>query len=563
MRIAVLKKDKCVAPENCNYICVNVCPINRTGKECITIDESGKPKISEELCIGCDICVKKCPGEAISIVNLPEELDSQAIHRYSENGFKLFRTIVPRDGVVGVIGRNGIGKTTMVSILSGKLYPNLGKPGYKPTKKEILDFFQGSEVRNYMEDLFEGKIKVSIKPQYIELIPKNFKGTVKELFGGNVPDSLKVIENRKLDELSGGELQRVAIEYAIQKPHDIIFVDEPSSYLDIKQRIEVAKKIRSLSGKVVVVEHDLIMLDYMVDYIHILYGKPGVYGIVSHQMATRNGINSYLDGYIKDDNVRFRDKKVHFEIKSAERDISNEVLISFGNIKKKLGTFTLEVSPGELMKKEIVGVVGENGTGKSTFAKILAGVLSPDEGELKENIKIAYKPQYIRVESDEFVRNVLPRIDNRIIQALGVRLNKRLNELSGGELQRVAIAKTLLTDADLYVLDEPSAHLDVEERLVLSKLLRDFVFENEKTVFVIDHDIMFIDYVSDRLMVFQGEPGVRGKTYGPLSMREGMNLFLKNLGITMRRDKQTNRPRINKEGSVLDREQKEKGEYYY
>ncbi len=563
MRIAVLKKDKCVAPENCNYICVNVCPINRTGKECITIDESGKPKISEELCIGCDICVKKCPGEAISIVNLPEELDSQAIHRYSENGFKLFRTIVPREGVVGVIGRNGIGKTTMVSILSGKLYPNLGKPGYKPTKKEILDFFQGSEVRNYMEDLFDNKIRVSIKPQYIELIPKSFKGTVKELFEGNVPDSLKVIENRKLDELSGGELQRVAIEYAIQKPHDIIFVDEPSSYLDIKQRIEVAKKIRSLSGKVVVVEHDLIMLDYMVDYIHILYGKPGVYGIVSHQMATRNGINSYLDGYIKDDNVRFRDKKVQFEIKSAERDISNEVLISFGEIKKKLGTFSLEVSPGELMKKEIVGVVGENGTGKSTFAKILAGVLSPDEGEIKEKIKIAYKPQYIRVESDEFVRNVLPRIDNRIIQALGVRLNKRLNELSGGELQRVAIAKTLLTDADLYVLDEPSAHLDVEERLVLSKLLRDFVFENEKTVFVIDHDIMFIDYVSDRLMVFQGKPGVKGKTYGPLPMREGMNLFLKNLGITMRRDKQTNRPRINKEGSVLDREQKEKGEYYY
>lgn len=563
MRIAVLKKDKCVAPENCNYLCVNVCPINRTGKECITIDEGGKPRISEELCIGCDICVKKCPGEAISIVNLPEELDSQAIHRYSENGFKLFRTIIPRNGVVGVIGRNGIGKTTMVSILSGKLYPNLGKPGYKPTKKEILDFFQGSEVRNYMDDLFEGKIKVSIKPQYIELIPKNFKGTVKELFNENVPDSLKVIENRKLDELSGGELQRVAIEYAIQKPHDIIFVDEPSSYLDIKQRIEVAKKIRSLSGKVVVVEHDLIMLDYMVDYIHILYGKPGVYGIVSHQMATRNGINSYLDGYIKDDNVRFRDKKVKFEIKSAERDISNEILVSFGKIKKKLGTFSLEVSPGELMKKEIVGVVGENGTGKSTFAKILAGVLNPDEGEINEKIKIAYKPQYIRVESEEFVRNVLPKIDNRIIQALGVRLNKRLNELSGGELQRVAIAKTLLTDADLYVLDEPSAHLDVEERLVLSKLLRDFIFENEKTIFVIDHDIMFIDYVSDRLMVFQGKPGVKGVTYGPLPMREGMNLFLKNLGITMRRDKQTNRPRINKEGSVLDREQKEKGEYYY
>ncbi len=563
MRIAVLKKDKCIAPENCNYICVNVCPINRTGKECITIGEDGKPRIAEDLCIGCDICVKKCPGEAISIVNLPEELDTQAIHRYSENGFKLFRTIIPRDGVVGIVGRNGIGKTTMISILSGKLYPNLGKPGYKPSKKEILDFFQGTEVRNYMEELFEGKIKVSIKPQYIELIPKSFDGTVSELFNGEVPEDLEVIKGRKLTELSGGELQRVAIEYAMNKPYDIIFIDEPSSYLDIKQRMRVAKKVRNLKGKVVVVEHDLIMLDYMVDYIHILYGKPGVYGIVSHQMATRNGINSYLEGYIKDDNVRFRDKKVQFEVKSAERELQNEVLISFGKIKKKLGNFELETSPGEIMKKEIVGVVGENGIGKSTFAKILAGVLKPDEGEIDKTIKIAYKPQYIRVESDDFVKDVLPKIDNRIITALGVRLNKRLNELSGGELQRVAIAKTLLSDADLYVLDEPSAHLDVEERLVLSKLLRDFVFENEKSIFVIDHDIMFIDYVSDRLMVFQGEPGIKGTTVGPLPMRDGMNLFLKSLGITMRRDKQTHRPRINKEGSVLDREQKEKGEYYY
>ncbi len=563
MRIAVIKKDKCIAPENCNYLCVNACPINRTGKECITLGEDGKPKIAEDLCIGCDICVKKCPGEAISIVNLPEELDTQAIHRYSENGFKLFRTIIPREGVVGIIGRNGIGKTTMISILSGKLYPNLGKPGYKPSQREILDFFQGTEVRNYMNDLFNDNIKVSIKPQYIELIPKSFKGTVGELFGGNVPNNLEVLKDRRLNELSGGELQRVAIEYAISKPHDIIFIDEPSSYLDIKQRLSVAKKVRSLSGKVVVVEHDLIMLDYMVDYIHILYGKPGVYGIVSHQMATRNGINSYLDGYVKDDNVRFRDKKIQFEVKSAERDTSSETLISFGDLKKHLGNFTLEVGSGEIRTKEIVGVVGENGIGKSTFAKILAGVMKPDEGELKESIKIAYKPQYIRVESDAFVREILPKIDSRIVNALGVRLNRRLNELSGGELQRVAIAKTLLTDADLYVLDEPSAHLDVEERLVLSKLLRDFVFENGKSVFVIDHDIMFIDYVSDRLMVFQGKPGIHGKTVGPLSMRDGMNLFLKSLGITMRRDKQTHRPRINKEGSVLDREQKEKGEYYY
>ncbi len=559
MRIAVIKKTKCIAPENCNYICLNVCPLNRSGKKCVTIGEDGKPRIAEDLCIGCDICVKKCPGEAISIVNLPEELSSKAIHRYSENGFKLFRTIIPREGVVGVIGRNGIGKTTMISILSGKIRPNLGKPGYNPTDKEILEFFQGTEARNYVEELLNKRIKVSFKPQYIELIPKVFKGKVKEMFE-RVPDSLKKISERKLSELSGGELQRVAIEYAISRNSDIVFIDEPSSYLDIKQRLEMAKKIRNLK-KAVVVEHDLVMLDYMTDYIHVLYGKPGVYGVVSHQMKVRNGINSYLDGYLKDENVRFRDEKIKFEIKSPSREESSIHLMSFGNLKKKLGNFELKVNEGEIRVGEIVGIVGENGIGKTTFARMIAGEIKPDEGEIERNLKISYKPQYIKVESDAFVREVLKR--DQLVDKLNIDMNKRLSELSGGELQRVAIVKTLQADADLYLFDEPSAHLDVEERLVISKVFRDFVSKKDKTIMVIDHDVMFIDYVSDRLMVFKGEPSVHGETIGPLSMRDGMNLFLKSLGITMRRDPQTHRPRINKEGSVLDREQKEKGEYYY
>ena len=559
MRIAVLKKDKCIAPENCNYICLNVCPINRTGKQCIVIGEDKKPIINENLCIGCDICVKRCPAQAISIVNLPQELSSKSIHRYSVNGFKLFKTIIPREGVVGVVGRNGIGKTTMISILSGKLRPNLGKPDYNPTDKEILDFFQGTEARDYVEKLLKKEIKVSFKPQYIELIPKSFKGKVKEMFN-ELPKSLENIKERRLPELSGGELQRVAIEYALSKDYDIIFIDEPSSYLDIKQRMKYAEKIRNVK-KGIVVEHDLIMLDYMSEYLQILYGKPGVYGIVSSIMQTRNGINSYLDGYIKSENVRFRDEKIKFEIKSPNRTHGNEKLISFNNLYKKLGDFELYTKFGEIYKNEIVGIVGENGIGKTTFARIIAGEIKPDKGEIEKKIKISYKPQYIKVEDDRLVSEL--KLKKELIAKFNININKQLSELSGGELQRVAIANTLSKEADLYLFDEPSAHLDVEERLLLAKILKDFVFKKKKTVMVVDHDILFIDYISDRLIVFDGTPSKKGILHGPTEMREGMNMFLKNLDITMRRDPQTHRPRMNKKNSALDRKQKEIGEYYY
>jgi ATP-binding cassette subfamily E protein 1 len=142
-------------------------------------------------------------------------------------------------------------------------------------------------------------------------------------------------------------------------------------------------------------------------------------------------------------------------------------------------------------------------------------------------------------------------------------LEKNVSELSGGELQRYAIAKCLLQDADMYLLDEPTAFLDIEDRLKVAKMLKNFIVMKNKSAFIIDHDLVFMDYLSERLLVFMGEPSVHGKTYGPLTMRDGMNLFLKELGITFRRDDQNKRPRVNKTDSVKDQEQKRSGEYYY
>ena len=138
-----------------------------------------------------------------------------------------------------------------------------------------------------------------------------------------------------------------------------------------------------------------------------------------------------------------------------------------------------------------------------------------------------------------------------------------MHTLSGGELQRVAIAECLLKEADLYLLDEPSAYLDANQRMVTAKTIRKSMENRGKSALVVDHDVYFIDYISDGLLCFGGEPGISGIVEGPYQMREGMNRFLEKVDVTFRRDKNTHRPRVNKPGSRLDREQKIKKEFYY
>src|SRR3989338_9584324 len=127
-------------------------------------------------------------------------------------------------------------------------------------------------------------------------------------------------------------------------------------------------------------------------------------------------------------------------------------------------------------------------------------------------VKVSYKPKYIENTSEELVINILQRAiaehSNDIIKPLELEplFTKQINQLSGGELQRVAIAECLARDANLFLLDEPSAYLDVEQRLSLSKIMRNLVETSSITLLVVDHDLLFLDYLSDRLLVFTGTP---------------------------------------------------------
>jgi len=581
MRIAVINRDRC-QPRKCAKECEYFCPPVRTGDETIVFVDS-KPVITENLCVGCGICVRKCPFGAITITNLPEELQDP-VHRYGTNGFALYGLPLPVEGrVTGLLGPNGIGKSTAVSILSGILSPNLGK---NATCEEVLQRFSGSALGDYLRKIADKGVKTSYKPQYVDRIPKSYSGAVSGLLErtderGALRElterlGLTALMSREIGSLSGGELQRVAIAATAAREADVYFFDEISPYLDIYQRINVARILQSLAEKkaVMVVEHDLALLDLLAENVHIIYGAPGAYGVITRPKGVRVGINQYLRGNLPEENVRFRDTSIEFEVHAPRIEKAIPALIAYYAFATEYPTFCLQAEPGIIRRGEVVGILGPNGIGKSTYIKILAGVEKPTAGSFESTLKISYKPQYLKADSDVTVQGLLRGVSHdfdssyyqtEVLRPMGLEqlMDQALTELSGGELQRVAITACLSRDADLYLLDEPSAHLDVEQRMLAAKVMRRFAESSERTVMVVDHDIYLIDLLSERLMVFEGEPGVLGIAHAPQEMREGMNAFLKVIGITFRRDEETRRPRVNKPGSRLDRMQKEQGEYYY
>ncbi|HLD06205.1 MAG TPA: ribosome biogenesis/translation initiation ATPase RLI [Candidatus Nanoarchaeia archaeon] len=580
-RIAVVEEDKC-HPDKCgNYLCIRLCPVNRTGTECIVQGADKKAEIFADLCTGCGICPNRCPFGAISIINLPDELAETPIHQYGHNGFHLYNLPTPVFGkVVGIIGKNGIGKSTAIKILAGVLAPNLGTGRIMPLA-ELLKFFKGSETQLFFERLSRGEITVAYKPQQVDLIPKTAQGKVIDLLErvnetGKLQEIAELLDiteilSHDITHISGGELQRVAIAATVLRKANLYIFDEPTSYLDIRQRIKVAQFIKSLAGPetaVLVAEHDLIILDYMTDLVHIAYGKENVYGIISQLKSTRAGINVYLSGYLKEENMRFRSHPIQFFTRPPSIAQKGEQLVEWDGLAKQLDSFALQAGPGTLQKGRIIGVLGENGIGKTTFVKLLAHVLQPDRGSLSRQLTVAYKPQYLTVNDGlvvDLLAAALQKYDQLIIRPLDLvsLLERPLSELSGGQLQRVAIAYALSQDCQLLLLDEPSAYLDVEQRLAVSKVIREVVEQRNLTCLIVDHDLLFIDYLAEQLLVFSGIPAKQGIAAGPFSMQEGMNVFLERLGITLRRDKETLRPKINKPESRLDQEQQKSGKRYY
>ena len=588
MRIAILLRDRC-KPKNCAYECIKYCPRVRAGDETIVKGDDGRPIISEELCVGCGICIHKCPFEAIKIIGLAEELETDLVHQFGKNGFRLFRLPIPKKGkCIGILGPNGIGKTTAIKILSGQLVANLGDIEKKPSWDEVVELYAATELHDHFKEIQTESLSSVVKPQYVDKLPRVMKGKIGDLLKQSDTSNQfnEVVEKLAIESIldkeisagtiSGGELQLMSIAAALLKDVDLYFFDEPSSYLDIHQRLKVARIIKKLSEekKVIVIEHDLAILDFLADSVHLMYGSEGGYGVVTHPRGVRNAINTYLSGYLSKENIRFGEKIEFFNHPPKKRQ-ELSILISYGGLEKSFEDFSLTMGSGNIRKGEIIGIVGPNAIGKTTFVKMLAGVIEPTKGEIETDLKVSYKPQYISPEFDGTVQyffelKAQTLFTSSFFQAelfkpfrLKYLLDKNINTLSGGELQRVAIANALVQDVDMYLVDEPSAYLDSEQRMITSRAIRRIVEKTGKSAMIVDHDVYFIDMISDALVVFDGRPGLNGNAQGPYSLHEGMNLFLKNVDITFRRDEETHRPRVNKPDSYMDRKQRKEGEYYY
>ncbi|MFQ5979073.1 MAG: ribosome biogenesis/translation initiation ATPase RLI [Candidatus Heimdallarchaeota archaeon] len=597
-RLAVIDYKRC-DPGSTSYACIRVCPLvndKKNPKTNVIKVKSGTqfPIINQKLCLkgNCGICVNACFRRAIRMVNLPAPAEGETpIHSYGENSFRLFGLPQLRKGsVIGLLGPNGIGKTTVINVLSGHLIPNTGKSDEDGDKLErALEMVRVPGMREYLRSLHSSTIRVAIKGQVLEKL-QQLNGDLRTELArldtrgvlSQVAEDLTLTNllQRRPKELSGGELQRFALARVFVQDADVYLFDEPLTYLDVKQRLHLARLIRSFAANeryCLVVDHDLSVLDYMVDLCHVVYGESHALGLVSSQSSQTKAINAFLLGRLKAENVTFRSKAITFRRTAREREWSRETRLfyEYSPITGKLGDFNFKIDAGEVFKGEVLCILGENGLGKTTFANIISGIVKLPERKGRLEAKVSYKPQHLSRRFEGTVGEFLTTYaDGRylftqqfkilLLKPLGIwHLIKRpLSELSGGELQRTFLAGCLCREADVYIIDEASAFLDVEERLKATRVIRHWAQRNH-AILSIEHDIQIADAIADRLMLFFGEPGVYGKGTSPLGKQDGMNRFLKSLDITFRRDEETGRARINKKDSRVDRDQRRINEYYY
>ena len=621
-RIVVLDDDK-VKPESEAYHFLRRL-MGKCGRDCIHMEtlEDGRKvfRVSEDACPVCVTSAKRCP--AVRIVNLPSHLAANATHRYGTNAFVLHGLPMPRPGhVLGLLGCNGIGKSTAIEILSGRLKPNLGVvvdaagTSLPPTWDDIVRYYRGSDLQNYFRKLAEGTLRFSSKAQLGSSFTRRFEGrTVREVFVAEQEDAIDAsrmqrimdrlelgpLLDRQVQTLSGGERQRLSVGLCANSDADVYLFDEPTAFLDVKQRLAVATVIRDLvhggsesSKYVIVVEHDLTVLDYVSDYICCLYGEAGAYGVVSQCSTTSKGINQYIAGYLKSENVRFREEALSFRAPATSADGTMRALVdeqhccrqySYPAMSKTLGgntsstaavsLFTLSVEAGSFRDGEIVGLLAQNGSGKTTFMDMIAAHFKSDNSIQSISYKRQHLPHIYRTFTgtvEEFLNAHMQWGQTQRMFSILVKnplkmdsiKDLKVQSLSTGQLQRLTICVCLGTPAQLYLLDEPSAYLDCEMRLVVAKVIKRWVISHlGKPAFVVEHDLVMASALQDRVIVFEGPAGVACTAKSPRMPGDGLNAFLRQLNMTLCLSRESNRPRINKRGSRRDREQKKAGEYF-
>lgn len=481
---------------------------------------------------------------------------------------------------VGLIGRNGAGKSSFLKILAGLqklddgqiIVQNNLKIVYVPQEsffdKDATVFDTVAEGLGEIRDLLRRYHHVShdlehnsddvllkeLNELQLEIEAKDgwkLDAAVKQTLG-----ELGLPENEKIGNLSGGQKKRVALAQAwVQKP-DVLLLDEPTNHLDIDAIIWLENLLKAFEGSLVVITHDRRFLDNIATRIveldrGILRSYPGSFSKYSEKKAQELAVeaehNRLFDKFHAQEEAWIRkgiearrtrnegrvrrleelrrqraerrnvQGQVNFKLDSGEK--SGKIIAELEHASFTYGgKVIMDKFSAILQRGDKIGLIGPNGIGKTTFLKLILGELQPTYGRIRIGSKqeVAYFDQfrsalnendtvfYTLGQGNDYVevggkkKHVMSYLEDFLFPP--ARAQSPVSSLSGGERNRLLLAKLFTRPANILVLDEPTNDLDIDTQELLEDLLRDY----QGTVFLVSHDRMFLDNVITQGLVFEG-----------------------------------------------------------
>lgn len=488
---------------------------------------------------------------------------------------------------IGLIGRNGCGKSTLINILTGNEDYDQGEIGWAQNSSigylpQILVFDENvtiyQELRSIFTDLDELQNKIIILQKQMEndhLSPAELEGLVAQYHvlteqfendggyqvEGRIQGVLRGLgfPKERWDDsimvLSGGERTRLALARLLLRQHDLLFLDEPTNYLDIAAVEWLEDFLTGYKGAVLLVSHDRYFLDTVVQgFLEIEFGKikryKGNYSAYRQQKTLNyeNAVKAYekqekqldrLEKFVRESRATEKSKrKAHSIEKRINREVRIEKpfvdtqslklefadapagsrhVLELDGISKRYGSKVVLDNVGfKLEAGEKVGLIGPNGAGKTTLLKIILGLEMPDAGQLRLGYEI--RPGYFS-QLDEAEAEGTPfsqimaaaDLDNTTARTIlgrflfsGDDVFKNVGDLSGGERRRLGLIKLILSKMNFLVLDEPTNHLDLDSIEVIEAALS----KAKHTILVVSHDRYFLKNVVQRYLAL-----IDGKLY--------------------------------------------------
>lgn len=479
---------------------------------------------------------------------------------------------------VGLIAQNGTGKTTLLNILSGKEGKDAGEVIYRkdlkvgyleqspmyPAELTVLEacFYHGNEVTLLIRD-YERCMETPGNPGLEHLIDlmEQHKAWDYEQRAKQILSQLKIHDfNQPIGQLSGGQLKRVALANVLISDPQLLILDEPTNHLDLEMVEWLEEYLHRSNLSLLMVTHDRYFLDRVCNEIYELdnqqmYSYKGNYSYYLEKKQERqdqltaeitkanNLYRTELDWMrrmpqARGHKARYREE-AFYELEKVAKQRINTDTVQLNMKGSYIGSKIFEAD--HLCKRfddriilddfsyifaryEKMGIIGNNGTGKSTFIKLIQGLLPLDSGNLEigETVRFGYYSQEgLQFDENKKVIDIITDIADYIDLGNGKRLSalqllqhflfspvkqhSYVYKLSGGEKRRLYLCTVLMRNPNFLILDEPTNDLDIITLQILEEYLQSF----KGCVMVVSHDRYFMDKVVDHLLVFNGQGDIR------------------------------------------------------